>query len=70
MLTALWSKDHIRQKFTEFEQIAKARSASRELLYIILFGRIVSLFLNVILAILGTDMKRQTSLDITLRVNL
>ena len=54
MLTVLWNKDHIRQKFTEFEQIAKARSASRELLYIILFGRIVSLFINIVLAILGT----------------
>ena len=52
MLIKLWNKEHIRQKFTEFEQVAKARVSSRKLLFIIMFGRIISLALNVILALL------------------
>ena len=52
MLSKLWNKDHIRQKFTEFEQVAKARAASRELVFIIMFGRVMSLALNIVLALL------------------
>ena len=52
MLSKLWNEDHIRQKFTEFEQVAKARAASRELVFIIMFGRVMSLALNIVLALL------------------